>query len=448
MDKIFAISPLDGRYFTKISDLSLIVSEFGLIKYRVRVEIEWLKLLFTHKDFGLPKLDASEIQFLDNIITNFDATACKRIKDIESTTNHDVKAVEYYIKEQIATQKKLQQHREFVHFAATSEDINNLSYGLMLKDARLILINQLEILSSKIKELAELYRDVAMISRTHGQPATPTTMGKELYNTYYRLKRQLKTLKEQEILGKFNGAVGNYNVHVVTFPNINWPKLTETLVNNLGLTFNPFTTQIEPHDYIAEIMDNLRRINTILIDLTRDIWGYISLGYFKQKIINYEVGSSTMPHKVNPIDFENSEGNLGLANSIALHLAEKLPISRWQRDLTDSTVLRNIGIACGYSLLAYTSLLQGLDKLEINLEIINQDLDNNWSLLAEPIQTIMRKNGVKDAYEQLKDLTRGKNIGAPEMKEFILQLKLPNADKEILLKLTPHDYIGLANTLF
>ncbi|MFN7094618.1 MAG: adenylosuccinate lyase, partial [Burkholderiales bacterium] len=407
MEHVLAISPLDGRYFDKVSKLSEIASEFGLIKYRVKVEIEWFKLLFATPEFKLPELTMAEITQLDAIVNNFDLIACQRVKQIEKSTNHDVKAVEYYIKEQIANYPKLHQYREFIHFACTSEDINNLSYALMLKDLKEQVLNvELTKVKDKMQELAYTYRDIAMMCRTHGQPATPSTMGKEFYNVVYRLQRQLTQLQQQEILGKINGAVGNYNAHLVSYPEIDWQQLACIFVEKqLGLTFNPFTTQIEPHDYVAEIFDNLRRINTILIDFARDIWGYIALNYFKQKLIANEVGSSTMPHKVNPIDFENSEGNLGLANSLATHLAEKLPLSRWQRDLTDSTVQRNIGVAIGYSVLAYSSLLKGLDKLEINQIVINVELDNNWELLAEPIQTVMRKAGIANAYEKLKDLT-------------------------------------------
>ncbi|MDQ5921071.1 MAG: adenylosuccinate lyase [Pseudomonadota bacterium] len=450
MNYLLAISPLDGRYGDKISHINEYVSEFGLIKYRIKVEIEWLKLLFATTEIGLPKLDSAELQILDDIYNNFDVNACSRVKDIEKTTNHDVKAVEYYIKEQIAPYNKLNNHREFIHFCCTSEDINNLSYALMLKDIKQsVLLVELEQLQDKILNIATGYKHIPMMSRTHGQSATPTTVGKEIYNVYYRLLRQLKQLKHQEILGKINGAVGNYNAHMVSYPNIDWHELARVLVEDkLGLTFNPYTTQIEPHDYIAEIMDNLRRINTILLDFSRDVWGYIAYNYFKQKVIAGEVGSSTMPHKVNPIDFENSEGNLGLANALASHLAEKLPISRFQRDLTDSTVQRNIGVVIGYSVLAYKSLLKGLNKLEINHTAISNDLEQNWELLAEPIQTVMRKFGVSNAYEKLKELTRGKKINQAEIAKFIQTLELPQEAREELLKLTPHNYIGLASELF
>ena len=450
MEQILAISPLDGRYAGELGNLAAVVSEFGLMKYRVKVEIEWLKLLFATPQMGLPTLGHDELKLLDAIVDKFDINQCKQIKEIESLTKHDVKAVEYYIKEQIAHNEILHENREFVHFAATSEDINNLSYGLMIKDLRdCILPEVLDKVINTINELAVRYRDMPLMSRTHGQPATPTTVGKELYNVVYRLQRQLRQLRHQEILGKFNGAVGNYNAHVAAYPQINWPEVALWLVEErLGLTFNPFTTQIEPHDYLAEFFDNVRRINTILIDFTRDIWGYISLDYFKQKMIVGEVGSSTMPHKVNPINFENSEGNLGVANALAVHLSEKLPISRYQRDLSDSTVLRNIGVVIAHSVLAYQSLLKGLDKLEINQAAMNMDLDNHWELLAEPIQTVMRKAKIYDAYEQLKQFTRGKKIHGVEVRAFIENLDLPLDDKDLLLSLTPDTYTGLASKLY
>ena len=450
MQRVLAISPLDGRYFDKVANLSEIVSEFGLIKYRIKVEIEWFKLLCSSEQMNLPILNADEIRFLDNIVDSFDINACEAVKQIEKTTNHDVKAVEYYIKNQFAPHEKLSSYREFIHFACTSEDINNLSYGLMLKDIRdKVLKVELGKIGDRLLQLANQYRDVPIMCRTHGQSATPSTMGKEIYNVYYRLQRQIKQLLDQQILGKINGAVGNYNAHVVSYPNLDWPVIAKTLVEDkLDLIFNPYTTQIEPHDYVAEMFNTLHLANTILIDLARDIWGYISLNYFKQKVVVGEVGSSTMPHKVNPIDFENAEGNLGLANSMACHFAQKLPISRWQRDLTDSTVQRNIGVAIGYSVLAYSSLLKGLNKLEINLVAINNDLDNNWELLAEPIQTVMRKNGVENAYEKLKELTRGKKIDAQTVHDFINELDLSQEEKQKLLLLTPHNYIGLAAKLF
>ncbi|MFN8770997.1 MAG: adenylosuccinate lyase [Neisseriaceae bacterium] len=449
MNFIKAISPLDGRYYSKVAQLADIVSEYGLVKNRIIVEIEWLKLLFASKEIGLPTLSSSDIELLDKIIENFNEVECSKVKDIESKTNHDVKAVEYYIKGKVKNNPLLNKYREFIHFACTSEDINNLSYALMLKQViNDVLLKELNIIAEKLNELSIQHKDISIMCRTHGQPATPSTLGKEIYNVYYRLKRQLNQLKKQEILGKINGAVGNYNAHIVSYPEVNWINLSKILVEDmLGLTLNPYTTQIEPHDYMAEIFDNLRRINTILIDLARDMWGYISINYFKQKVIAGEVGSSTMPHKVNPIDFENGEGNLGLANSIATHLSEKLPLSRWQRDLTDSTVQRNIGVAIGYSVLGYNSLLKGLNKLEVNLEAINSDLDNNWELLAEPIQTVMRKAGIDNAYEKLKELTRGKKIDADSIKKFIDTLDLPQLEKDKLFNLTPHTYIGLASQL-
>lgn len=450
MSNIFAISPLDGRYADKVKGLNETVSEFGLIKYRVMVEIEWFKFLFSKPEFGLPTLEAKDVELLDAIVNDFNEIGALRVKEIEATTNHDVKAVEYYIKEKIAHNPALDKYREFIHFACTSEDINNTSYGLMLKDVKnVVILPELNKLQQRLTELANQYRDVSIMCRTHGQPATPSTMGKELYNVVYRLERQIKQLEKQEILAKINGAVGNYNAHLVAYPGLQWDALAKEFIElRLGLHFNPYTTQIEPHDYQAEIYDNLRRINTILIDLSRDMWSYISINYFKQKVKAGEVGSSTMPHKVNPIDFENAEGNFGLANSVLGHLSEKLPISRWQRDLTDSTVQRNIGVGVGYTLLGLSSLLKGLGKVEINLDAINHDLDNNWELLAEPIQTVMRKCNVANAYEQLKELTRGKKVNAEGIKEFVAGLDLPDSEKTKLASLTPHNYIGLANKLY
>ena len=450
MDNLMAICPLDGRYATKVAPLGKICSEFGLIKYRVKVEIEWFKYLFQVANLNLPKLNSTELIILDKIALEFDELAATRIKAIEAQTNHDVKAVEYYIKEQIANYPNLHHYREFIHFACTSEDINNTSYALMLQEAiQTVMLPALQSLNAIMQNLSHQYRDIPLMCRTHGQPATPSTVGKELYNFVYRIERQLKQLGQQEFLAKINGAVGNYNAHLVAYPDVKWNELAQDFIEQkLGLTFNPFTTQIEPHDYQAELYDNLRRINTVLIDLSRDMWGYISLNYFKQKVKAGEVGSSTMPHKVNPIDFENAEGNFGLANSLFGHLAEKLPISRFQRDLTDSTVQRNIGVAMGYMLLALSSLEKGLSKLELNQVVLEHDLENNWELLAEPIQTVMRKCNVPNAYELLKDLTRGKKVDADGMREFILQLDLPEIEKAKLLQLTPDNYIGLANKLF
>lgn len=450
MNSILAISPLDGRYNGKVKQLATIVSEFGLTKYRVTVEIQWLKFLFAKPEFNLPKLTSLDTSLLDKIVNDFSVENAQRIKDIEATTNHDVKAVEYFIKEQIKHSETLNKNREMVHFACTSEDINNTSYALMLKESlHSVMLPELNTVLTTLKTLANDYRDIPMMCRTHGQPATPSTMGKEFYNVAYRLERQINFLSKQEFLAKINGAVGNYNAHLVAYPDVAWDQLArEFIEKSLGLTFNPYTTQIEPHDYQAEIYDALRRINTILIDLSRDVWGYISLNYFKQKVKAGEVGSSTMPHKVNPIDFENAEGNFGLSSAMLGHLAEKLPISRWQRDLTDSTVQRNIGVGIGYMLLALSSLQKGLGKLEINPAVIAQDLDNNWELLAEPIQTVMRKCNVPNAYEKLKDLTRGKKVDAAGIKEFVASLDLPESEKVKLSNLTPTNYIGLANKLY
>lgn len=450
MNRILAISPLDGRYESKVNQLSPIVSEFGLTRLRVKVEIEWFKFLFARKEFALPQLSLADISLLDAIVDDFSVIDAERIKAIEATTNHDVKAVEYFIKEKISSSEMLHLHREMVHFACTSEDINNTSYALMLKELLYdVIIPELTQLHQTLVALANEYRDVPMMCRTHGQPATPSTMGKEFYNVAYRLERQLSILRKQEFLAKINGAVGNYNAHLVAYPDLQWDIIARDFIEkSLGLTFNPFTTQIEPHDYQAEIYDGLRRINTILVDLCRDVWGYISLNYFKQKVKAGEVGSSTMPHKVNPIDFENAEGNFGLSNALLSHLSEKLPVSRWQRDLTDSTVQRNIGVGIGYMILALNSLNKGLGKLEINPVVIAADLNNNWELLAEPIQTVMRKCNVENAYEKLKDLTRGKKVDAEGIKEFVLGLDLPESEKIKLSNLTPENYIGLANRLF
>ncbi len=450
MEKLLAISPLDGRYAQQLTALQPLVSEFGLIKNRVKVEIEWFKFLFSKPELGLPTLNAAEISILDEIVANFSPAAAARIKEIEATTNHDVKAVEYYIKEQIASHERLNDYREFIHFACTSEDINNTSYALMLKESiGEVVLPRLNNLQEALIKLAQDTKHVPLMARTHGQPATPTTVGKEIYNFVHRLGRQIKQLQQQEFLAKMNGAVGNYNAHLAAYPEVAWDKLSQEFIErNLGLTFNPFTIQIEPHDYQAEIYDSLRRINTILIDFARDIWGYISLNYFKQKVKAGEIGSSTMPHKVNPIDFENAEGNLGLANAILGFLAEKLPLSRFQRDLTDSTVQRNIGVGLGYLVLALSSLTKGITKLELNPATIAADLDNNWELLAEPIQTVMRKYRIDNAYELLKDLTRGKKVTAESLREFIRGLPLPEDEVARLLTMTPANYIGLADRLF
>lgn len=440
-----ALSPLDGRYGNKTNELRFIFSEFGLIRARVEVEIRWLQRLSAHAEIAeLPPFSAAANALLDRIVTDFSQADALRVKAIEATTNHDVKAVEYFIKEKFAGNDELLAINEFVHFACTSEDINNLSHGLMLKAGREALLPIMQKVADDIRQIAHQQAEVPMLSRTHGQTASPTTLGKEMANVVYRLERQIKQLQQIEILGKINGAVGNYNAHLTTYPNIDWQANAEEFVRSLGLTFNPYTTQIEPHDYMAELFDVFARFNTILIDFNRDIWGYISLGYFKQRTIAGEVGSSTMPHKVNPIDFENSEGNLGLANAILQHLAAKLPISRWQRDLTDSTVLRNMGVGLGYSLIAYQASLKGISKLEINLERLAADLNQAWEVLAEPIQTVMRRYHIEKPYEKLKDFTRGKAITQEAMVEFIASLDLPEEAKAELNALTPAGYIGNA----
>ena len=442
-----ALSPLDGRYQTKLDTLRPYFSEYALIKYRASVEVEWLKALAAAKYLQeIAPFSAATIKELDAAIANFSEADAAQVKVIEARTNHDVKALEYWLKEKFSKNVEVQKASEFIHFACTSEDINNLSHGLMLKSARDAVM--LPFLADLIARLTELSHELAaqpMLARTHGQTASPTTMGKELANVVYRLQRQQKQLKNNEILGKINGAVGNFNAHCSAYPNFDWESFAKKFVENLGLTYNPMTIQIEPHDYMAELYDCLSRINTILIDLNRDIWGYISVGYFKQKVKAGEIGSSTMPHKVNPIDFENSEGNLGLANAVLRHMAEKLPISRWQRDLTDSTVLRNMGVAFGYALLGYDSCLRGLNKLEINPEKLAQDLDSSWEVLAEPIQTMMRRYGIENPYEQLKELTRGKGgINKESLHTFISGLNIPNDAKKALLEMTPASYIGKA----
>lgn len=445
-----ALSPLDGRYQSKVEALRPYFSEFALIRYRVQVEIEWLKALSQEPTLDeIAAFSPATYLALDTAIKQFSLADAEAIKQIEKRTNHDVKAVEYWLRETFANNQEILRAAEFIHFACTSEDINNLSYGLMLKASnKEVMWATLDHLCSRLIELAKELADVPMLSRTHGQSATPTTMGKELANVAYRLKRQVQHLKIIPILGKINGAVGNYNAHLAAYPDFDWESFAKRFVTNLGLEFNPYTTQIEPHDFIAEIADCYARINTILLDLDRDIWGYISLAYFKQKVKEGEVGSSTMPHKVNPIDFENSEGNLGMANAMFHHFSTKLPISRWQRDLTDSTVLRNLGVAFGYTLLGYDSCLKGLDKLEINPKQLQHDLEQNWEVLAEPIQTVMRRYGVSDAYEQLKELTRGKGgISKQSLHEFIDQLKIPAPEKQRLLKLTPANYLGKAQEL-
>ncbi len=442
-----ALSPLDGRYQSKLDALRPYFSEYALIKHRAWVEVEWLKALSAAPEIKeIAAFSADTIRELDDAIKYFSEEDATQVKAIESRTNHDVKALEYWLKEKFFGNPEIKRASEFIHFACTSEDINNLSHGLMLKNARdAVMLPFLNSLIARLTELAHELAEQAMLSRTHGQTASPTTMGKELANVAYRLQRQYKQLADNEILGKINGAVGNFNAHLSAYPEFDWESFAKNFVQSLGLTYNPMTIQIEPHDYMAELYDTLARANTILIDLNRDIWGYISVGYFKQKVKAGEIGSSTMPHKVNPIDFENSEGNLGMANAILRHMAEKLPISRWQRDLTDSTVLRNMGVGLGYTLLGYDSCLRGLNKLEINTAKLAEDLDNSWEVLAEPIQTVMRRYGIENPYEQLKELTRGKGgINKESLHVFIQTLQVPAEAKQYLLELTPANYTGKA----
>ncbi len=450
LSALTALSPIDGRYASKADSLREHLSEFGLIKARVTVEIRWLQALADNDAITeLAKFDAETNDFLNAIVDNFSEADAQAIKDIEKTTNHDVKAVEYFIKDKFRGNAKLEDSLEFIHFACTSEDINNLSYALMLKDSREIVVEKLQAVTDSIVALAKEHATQPMLSRTHGQTASPTTLGKEMANVAYRLARQIKQINQVELLGKINGAVGNYNAHLSAYPEVDWATHAQSFITErLGLTFNPYTTQIEPHDYIAELFDAVRRFNTVLIDYNRDIWQYISLGYFKQKLKEGEVGSSTMPHKVNPIDFENSEGNLGVANAMLAHLGEKLPISRMQRDLSDSTVLRNIGVGLAQSMIAYDACLKGIGKLEVNPEKLNSDLDNAQEVLAEPIQTVMRRYRVENPYEKLKALTRGQAMTREKMLEFVNGNELdavPEADKKRLLELTPATYIGNAD---
>lgn len=446
LSTLTAISPIDGRYASKVDALRSIASEYGLMKARIEVELAWLKSLASHPQIDeVPPLSGQAIAQIEAIVAEFGTTDGERVKEIEDTTNHDVKAIEYFIKEKFTANPELSAISEFVHFACTSEDINNLSYSLLLKRMRD------DVLSKKMREIIDFLRHKAiqwaghpMLARTHGQSASPTTVGKELGNFVSRLERQVHQFESVQLLGKLNGAVGNYNAHFSAFPEIDWAAHAENVVTNLGLTFNPYTTQIEPHDCIAEYFDAVRRFNTILIDLNRDLWGYISLDYFNQSTIAGEVGSSTMPHKVNPIDFENSEGNLGIANAIFEHLAAKLPISRWQRDLSDSTALRNIGVGAAHSLIAYEASLKGLNKLEINLTVIIKDLANRWEILAEPVQTVMRRYGIEKPYEQLKELTRGKPIDEESLRIFIRNLDIPDEAKQTLMDMTPLTYTGSA----
>ncbi len=446
LSPLTALSPVDGRYASKTAPLRNFFSEYGLIKHRVLVEVRWLQALANHPDIKeVPAFSDDANQTLDAIVENFTEEDAQRIKTIERTTNHDVKAVEYFLKEKIADNTELHAVNEFIHFACTSEDINNLSHALMLKGGRdKVILPEIDQLIEAIKHLAHDYADIPMLCRTHGQPASPSTLGKEMANVVYRLQRQRNQISEMTILGKINGAVGNYNAHLSAYPDIDWEAFAKQFVESLGINWNPYTIQIEPHDYIAELFDANVRLNTILIDFCRDIWSYISIAYFKQKVIAGEVGSSTMPHKVNPIDFENAEGNLGMANAIMTHLAQKLPISRWQRDLTDSTVLRTLGVGFGHSVIAYQSALKGISKLEVNQEAIATDLNNNWEVLAEPIQTVMRRYGIEKPYEKLKELTRGQRINAEIMAEFIKTLDIPQDARDLLLTMTPANYIGNA----
>ena len=441
-----AVSPIDGRYGSKTDSLRAVFSEHGLIQRRVLVEIRWLQQLAALEGIAeVPPLSAQANQWLEALLENFSVQDSQRIKDIEATTNHDVKAVEYFIKERLAEQPELAAIGEFVHFACTSEDINNLSHALMLRDGmRQVMLPAMQAVVDALATLAEEHAAVPMLSRTHGQTASPTTLGKELANVVARLRRQLDGLQKIDYLGKINGAVGNYNAHLAAYPEVDWQASAERFVSGLGLTWNPYTTQIEPHDYMAELFDAMARFNTILIDFDRDVWGYISLGYFRQRTVAGEVGSSTMPHKVNPIDFENSEGNLGLANAIFQHLAAKLPISRWQRDLTDSTVLRNMGVGFGYTLIACQASLKGIGKLQLNAARLQDDLDQSWEVLAEPIQTVMRRYGIEQPYEKLKALTRGQAITRESLESFVRDLELPEAAREALLALTPASYTGNA----
>lgn len=446
LSALTALAPVDGRYASKTAELRPWFSEYGLIYHRVLVEIRWLQMLARNPQVSeVADLSPAAHEFLEKILQNFDDEDARQVKTIERTTNHDVKAIEYFLKEKVAEQPELAAISEFIHFACTSEDINNLSYALMLQGGmREVIQPDMQRTVESIRELAQRYAEQPMLSRTHGQPASPTTLGKEMANVAYRLQRQLDQVLAAEYLGKINGAVGNYNAHLSAYPEIDWQTTAEQFVTSLGLSWNPYTTQIEPHDYIAEIFDAVARFNTILIDFCRDVWGYISLGHFKQRVVAGEVGSSTMPHKVNPIDFENAEGNLGIANALLTHLAQKLPISRWQRDLTDSTVLRTLGVGLGHSLIAYQSALKGISKLEANPASMQADLDANWEVLAEPIQTVMRRYGIEQPYEKLKALTRGQRITPEALREFINNLEIPVEAKAALTAMTPATYIGNA----
>lgn len=449
LNALTALSPIDGRYQDKTGALRSIFSEFGLLKFRVTVEVRWLQKLAAATEIQeVSSLSQEANDYLNQIVADFSLADAQRIKEIERTTNHDVKAVEYFLKEKSTVLPELAKVSEFIHFACTSEDINNLSHALMLKTAREeVILPEWKKLIDEIVRLANEYKTIPLLSRTHGQPASPSTVGKEMANVAYRLRRQFSQLQQIEILGKINGAVGNYNAHLSAYPNIDWHKFSREFVESLGIVWNPYTTQIEPHDYIAEFFDNVARFNTIIIDFDRDLWGYIALNHFKQRTVAGEIGSSTMPHKVNPIDFENSEGNLGLANAVMAHLAAKLPVSRWQRDLTDSTVLRNLGVGLGYCLIAYAATCKGISKLEVNEQHLRDELNQNWEVLAEPVQTVMRRYGIEKPYEKLKELTRGKRVDERAMHDFIEKLAIPAEEKIRLQQLTPASYTGAAAEL-
>jgi len=446
LSQLTAISPVDGRYGSKTAALRPIFSEFGLIRHRVLVEVRWLQHLASQKEITeVPEFSSATQKLLNDIVDNFSEQDALRVKEIESTTNHDVKAVEYLLKEKIAGNKELEAVNEFIHFACTSEDINNLSHALMLREARdTVMLELIEQLTSALTSLAKELAEQPMLAHTHGQPASPTTVGKELANVVYRLQRQVKQIKAVPLMGKLNGAVGNYNAHLSAYPDLDWSEISKNFIESLGLEQNPYTIQIEPHDYMAELFDAFSRFNNILMDFNRDIWTYISMGFFKQKTIAGEVGSSTMPHKVNPIDFENSEGNIGIANALFSHLSAKLPISRMQRDLTDSTVLRNLGVSFAHCMIAYQSTLRGISKLQVNAEALDATLDNNWEVLAEPIQTVMRRYGIEKPYEKLKELSRGHKLTKADVQAFIEQLDIPQEAKVQLIALSPMTYIGNA----
>ena len=446
LSQLTAISPVDGRYGSKTAALRPIFSEFGLIRHRVLVEVRWLQHLASLKEIAeVPEFSSGTQKLLNDIVDNFGEADALRVKEIENTTNHDVKAVEYLLKEKIAGNKELEAVNEFIHFACTSEDINNLSHALMLREARdTVMLDLIDQLTAALTTLAKELADQPMLAHTHGQPASPTTVGKEFANVVYRLQRQIEQIKSVPLMGKLNGAVGNYNAHLSAYPDLNWADISKNFIESLGLEQNPYTIQIEPHDYMAELFDAFSRFNNIVMDFDRDIWTYISMGFFKQKTIAGEVGSSTMPHKVNPIDFENSEGNIGIANTIFSHLSAKLPISRMQRDLTDSTVLRNLGVGLAHCMIAYQSTIRGISKLQVNAEALDKTLDTNWEVLAEPIQTVMRRYGIEKPYEKLKELTRGQRVTEADFKEFITNLDIPQEAKDQLISLTPMTYIGNA----